>query len=59
MLYCIAIDPIYCRQAKILLPKPIATSHIAMTVNQSDIVAIGRNYHKYGLIATIFTMAID
>jgi hypothetical protein len=37
-----------------LLPKPIVTPHIATTVNESDIVTIGRNYHKYGPIVMIF-----
>jgi hypothetical protein len=28
--------------------------HIATTINESDIVAIGRHYHKYGPTAMIF-----
>jgi hypothetical protein len=42
------------QQNNFLLAKPIATPHIATTINESDIVAIGRNYHKYGPIAMIF-----
>jgi hypothetical protein len=52
MLYCITIDHMYRNQMKFLLPKPIATPHIAPSVNECDIVVIERYCHKYGPIAT-------
>jgi hypothetical protein len=48
------MDPRYSNKTIFLLPKPIAAPHIATTVNERDIIAIGRNHHKYDPIAMIF-----
>jgi hypothetical protein len=44
----------YCNITKILSSKPIATPLTAMTINESDFVAIKRYYYKYDPITTLF-----